>query len=499
MRPQWKSLAISGFCVLSWIGSVKAADEFIACLQNIKSNEHSNLTIPTSSTYDTERLGYNLAVHYYPRAIYYPETTENAADAVKCAVFHHVTITPRSGGHSYEGYSAGGMNDTFVIDVSRMAHFRFIKEYNYAVVGAGHRLGPLYAKLWREGQYLISAGTCPTMGIAGHILSGGLGMVSRKYGVASDGVVNMTVIDANGDIKLVNSKSNAELFWALRGAGSGSFALVTEFYIRAYEAAPKVTTMALDFPLEQYSKVIDDFSKWSTLTYGSLTAQMVLHSQGISLLVTVLGPKENAWRYVDVFLKLTGNDKSKVPHHVHEGTWHDAASRWANLSSGSLEHPVTDDPRHFRGTSLLYQKPLSKREKDIIRKYALHKPERSSSHYVTIDMWGGKISTTGFPSAFDNHRAVHLGVQYMVKWGDRNSNLNLSCEACLAWAYNFRKELSKVNSARIVESYQGYMVRNEKDPLLDEYYGDSMLPLKQVKKMYDPYDRFKFPQSIPLP
>ncbi|KAJ4417528.1 hypothetical protein N0V82_006087 [Gnomoniopsis sp. IMI 355080] len=85
-------------------------------------------------------------------------------------------------------------------------------------------------------------GTCPSVGVAGgYIQGGGHSALSSKYGLAADQLLDMVIVDAQGDVKTINRKSDMDLFWALSGGGGGTFAVVLSVTIRAYPDLPSAT------------------------------------------------------------------------------------------------------------------------------------------------------------------------------------------------------------------------------------------------------------------
>ena len=123
--------------------------------------------------------------------------------AVKYAVQHKINITPRSGGHSYESLSCQDGSLTF--DISAVNKVNLISKNEdekcaFLSVGAGARLGWVYSKANRLGNYAFNAGTCPSVGIGGHITGGGYGLLGRLYGLAADQTVGMKVVLASGEI-----------------------------------------------------------------------------------------------------------------------------------------------------------------------------------------------------------------------------------------------------------------------------------------------------------
>src|SRR5271156_563012 len=72
-----------------------------------------------------------------------------------------------------------------------------------------------------------------TAGVAGLILGGGFGSWSKQYGMAAASLLEAEVVTADGDVKIANSCSNPDLFWALKGGGGG-FGVVTRVTLRTH-------------------------------------------------------------------------------------------------------------------------------------------------------------------------------------------------------------------------------------------------------------------------
>ncbi|HEY2311764.1 MAG TPA: FAD-dependent oxidoreductase, partial [Gaiellaceae bacterium] len=145
----------------------------------------------------------------HPRAIVYCESAADVEKTVRWARRHAIHIVPRCGGHSYAGYSTTSRNDV-------------------ATVGAGACLIDVYAPLAAHGR-TIPAGSCPTVGIAGHAQGGGVGYAGRKLGLTCDNVVGLSLVTADGKLLECSEREHADLFWACRGGGGGNFGIVTSF------------------------------------------------------------------------------------------------------------------------------------------------------------------------------------------------------------------------------------------------------------------------------
>src|SRR5437660_1397579 len=105
-----------------------------------------------------------------------------------------------------------------VVDLAGMSGVQV--DGDTAVIGAGARLIDVYTALAAAGRCL-PAGSCPSVGIAGLTLGGGIGVLARKYGLTCDSLTGATVVTADGASRTVSVSAEPDLFWALRGGGGG--------------------------------------------------------------------------------------------------------------------------------------------------------------------------------------------------------------------------------------------------------------------------------------
>ena len=177
--------------------------------------------------FDRARLGWNSRFDtVLPQAIVHCATARDVAETIAFADRYGIELAVRSGGHCFAGHSTG---QGVVVDVSPM---RSVRVYgDVAAVGAGARLGYAYERLDELGR-TIPGGTCPSVGITGLTLGGGLGILGRRYGVTSDRLTAAQVVLASGDIIDCDERRHPDLFWALRGAGAGNFGIVTSLSFR---------------------------------------------------------------------------------------------------------------------------------------------------------------------------------------------------------------------------------------------------------------------------
>lgn len=101
--------------------------------------------------------------------------------------------------------------------------------------------------------------------MGGHVLHGGFGLSSFTHGLALDGVAAVTVTLANATTVRASTSSNADLFWALRGAGS-SFGIVSEFEFETFEPPEELTHFAVKLKWEGAESIVDgwlELQRWA--------------------------------------------------------------------------------------------------------------------------------------------------------------------------------------------------------------------------------------------
>ncbi|KAK3946918.1 hypothetical protein QBC32DRAFT_401885 [Pseudoneurospora amorphoporcata] len=136
--------------------------------------------------------------------------------------------------HSYAGFST--TNEGILLDLVRMKKVDLDIDNNVVTLQGGALWGHAYKTLvnGRHNGYIINGGRCPTVGVGGFLLGGGLGPFTRSFGMGCDTLKEATLVTADGRIVTVSDEDKANtdkgrLFWALRGAGGGNFGVVVEF------------------------------------------------------------------------------------------------------------------------------------------------------------------------------------------------------------------------------------------------------------------------------
>jgi len=174
------------------------------------------------------------------------ETAADIAAAVEFARSNGIRLVIKGTGHDYLGRSSAP--GSLLVWTHRMREITVHDAFTPAgagggepgvpavTVGAGTRWLEAYQALAGHGRY-IQGGGCTSVGAAGGFTQGGgFGHFSRRYGTAAGNVLEAEVVTASGEILVANAAQHADLFWAMRGGGGGTFGVVSKLTMRTHPA-----------------------------------------------------------------------------------------------------------------------------------------------------------------------------------------------------------------------------------------------------------------------
>jgi FAD/FMN-containing dehydrogenase len=198
----------------------------------------------------TQTLGWVGAWTSHPSV--YAVAAKSAADvaaAVNFARTHNLRVVVKGGGHSYQGTS--NFADSLLIWTRPMhavvLHDAFVgsgcegqvSPQPAVSIGAGAIWGHVYNEVMANAGRYVQGGGCRTVGVAGFINGAGFGSLSKTFGLGGASLIEAEIVTADGDVRLANACSNPDLFWALKGGGSG-FGVVTRLTLRTHELPERV-------------------------------------------------------------------------------------------------------------------------------------------------------------------------------------------------------------------------------------------------------------------
>ncbi|TQM79645.1 FAD/FMN-containing dehydrogenase [Saccharothrix saharensis] len=246
------------------------------------------LLLPGEVGYDAARLPFNsLFDHHRPAAIARCVRPEDVQRCLEEARRSGIRVAARGGGHSYAAYSTP--HQGLVVDLAPMSGVE-VRPDGTAVVGAGARLGDVYAALAAAGRCL-PLGNCPSVGIAGLTLGGGLGWVDRAFGLTCDWLRAARVVTVDSRVITAAEDREAELFWALRGGGGGNFGVVTSFEFATAPVPEVFTVFRVRFPAGSAADVLGAWQPWSAAAPEHLSSTCVVLPDGsVDLTGCSIGP-----------------------------------------------------------------------------------------------------------------------------------------------------------------------------------------------------------------
>jgi hypothetical protein len=190
--------------------------------------------VPGSSDYETARRVWNGFHDPHPAAVIRCSSAREIAAAIRFAAERGLPLAVRGGGHSFPGY--GSCDHGIVLDLAPLSAVEVDPERRIAAVGGGATWGDVdrAAAIF---SLAVPGGLVSTTGVGGLTLGGGIGWLSRSWGLACDQLVAAEVVLADGWLTTASESDNADLLWALRGGG-GNFGIVSRFEFRLHELPP---------------------------------------------------------------------------------------------------------------------------------------------------------------------------------------------------------------------------------------------------------------------
>ncbi len=407
-------------------------------------------------------------------------SAQAVGQTIRWATSNGVSFAIRSGGHSYEGFS---QNAALVIDVRGMPAIQLAADKKSVTIGAGASLGAVYAAL--ESSHLaIPAGSCFPVGVAGHSLGGGFGLLGRPFGLACDSVSSMEVVDPSGNILDVSGQENPDLFWALRGGGNGSFGVVTKFNFRT-SAVNLVAKFSITWskPVTQAARIVLAWQEWLDALPPAITCTLHLTREaGGVIKVHIAGLS------VDSENKLTAEMK-----------------RLQKLA-GPAEILVTTTMTFARAATIFngggpaYESVLMKGKSDYIVEPTSEQgvltlldglQKAPGEIAVLFDSYGGAINKVAADAtAFVHRGSTKYLIQYYMQWDSLGAT-----ETNLAMMRTLYASMRPFVSGA---SYVNYCDLDLGDGYAKAYWGENLTRLTKIKAAFDPNNVFRHAQSVPL-
>jgi FAD/FMN-containing dehydrogenase len=433
---------------------------------------------PGDAGYAARVKVYNARTQQAPALFAICSTASAVAGVLRWLKDKHVPFSVRSGGHSFEGFSN---SPSVVIDVGALKRVRFDKPSLTVTVGAGATLGDIHAGLKAESVAFV-AGTCPSVGVAGHALGGGYGLLARAYGLACDNLRSLTMVDASEAIVTASATMNADLFWASRGGGGGSLGIATELVFQVHPIEQVVVFgLSWSLPPDRAQRVIEAWQRWAPTAHKGTTALMKIGKvDGRTIALRCLGQSIAPRAVIDRDLRaLAAIEPLSGPRTFLPKTFQDSVKYFAGTP----------------GADPLYQKEKS----DFVPSLSadgiatlLHRiASQSSTHIaVILNAYGGAIKDMqDDDTAFPHRSTAAYMLHYYSGWNSASSTGGRVAEANAFYG-----------AMRSFVPGKAYVNYSDSDLVNWQvaYWGQNLPRLKTVKRSHDPANLFRFAQSIPF-
>jgi len=226
------------------------------------------IVMPDDPGYDEARLVWNGMIDKRPAVIVQAAHADDVAPTIAFARASGLPLAIRGGGHNVAGN--GTVDDGIVLDLGRLNAVTVDPETRLVRVGGGARLRDV-DRATEPHDLAVPIGVVSGTGVAGLTLGGGVGWLTRPYGLTIDNLVSADVILANGERVTASERENADLFWGLRGGG-GNFGVVTSFTFRAYRLDHDVFAGTLIYHQPRWPDALLGWADWAATAPDELTS-----------------------------------------------------------------------------------------------------------------------------------------------------------------------------------------------------------------------------------
>ena len=437
------------------------------------------------SGFEAARLGWNQLYSSTPDAVVFCGRTADVVNALTWARHNGVPVRIRSGRHCLEGWS--GVDGGLVIDVSALKSAQIDHVSRTATVGAGLNQSEAVTALGGAG-FATPTGTEGSVGLVGATLGGGFGLLTRRFGMASDNLVAAEVVLApaggGATVVIADEQNNTDLLWALRGAGNGNFGIVTSLTYRVHRLTQAIYVTATWPGLDHLPSVFEAWQRSAPYVDDRLTSQLEIRHDEIMLVgALVSGSETEALQMLAPVLSVGAPDVVT------------READWPGIYSG-FQIPTDDEPANWKFQSQFMSEPFPPEAVSIVCAFMSNAPTAQCNYFTNA--FGGAVRNSEPPggSVFA-HRNALFYAEPGAGWGVRDQappSPDTLTARCLGWIAKFGAALAPYADGAYVNVPNAGVPDWEK-----AYWGPNVDQLRAIKATYDPDGVFSFEQGLTAP
>ncbi|MFK8034855.1 MAG: FAD-binding oxidoreductase [Hyphomicrobiales bacterium] len=450
--------------------STKSLSQRFYTVQTIKRHE------PNASQLS---ISYNQQLQKTPNTRIMCKSAEDVRNSIQALTQSGTPFSVRSGGHCFAGFS---QHEQAVLDVRSMKGIEIDPSTARVSVDAGVTLHEAYAAL-APMNLTLPGGVHPNVGLAGITLGGGVGYLSRQYGLLCDRLESVELVDASGNLLVASANEHADLFWACKGGGGGNLGVAARFVFNAVRTTTQHAIVIVDTVTpERMAAILEIWPIWSQRAPRHTTTHLdfTLYPNGKFLVILTGISSEPDRGKLMKQLQLVMQDPDPIhPNYVTTGPMEAMIPKLHKL------HEYVSDS--FVGNSDYLKGGISAQgAADIVATMLRHPP--GSIKIIIEPMLGAVNDVEPSETAYPHRRSAFL-IQYLAEFLGPEEHTS-------------RRAVIK-DTARAFEpfttggKYVNYPDLNLKN-WQQAYWGDNFARLQEVKRKYDPDNVFNHAQSIPL-
>jgi FAD/FMN-containing dehydrogenase len=425
------------------------------------------LILPDNAGFEAARRVWNGMSDKRPAAIVRAREIDDIHKTISALSGGNIALAVRGGGHSLPGLST--CDDGVVLDLAGLNTIDINPATRRAVVDGGALLGDLDRAGIQHGL-VVPAGVVSHTGAGGLTLGGGMGWLSRRFGLTIDSLLAVDLITADGSLIQASAENEPELFWGLRGGG-GNFGVAVKFHFRMHELG-SVVTGTWSYDVRKTCVALLRFLQLARAVPRELTTSLVLTKQILKVTAFCSGLVDGRSDLLAPFAELAGRGEGAFGPTV-----------FTAFQKRSDEHARWGRRYYAKGG---YFGEINEAMITCMEQAMTTSPTPDSEIYVL--QLGGAVTDVGDEQTAYTGRAAQFYWIVQPIWDDPKDDM-----ACMTWGRQTAAELTRFSMA-------GNYVNEQADfgsELAKKAYGNSKYRrLQKLKARFDPGNMFRLNQNI---